>query len=393
VSFGGRIKRGPMAADVFEKQFTQIYNGLFRDPRLSFKAKGIFGLISTHRDGFGVSLESIAACATDGVAGVRTGLLELIEFQYLQRDRVRDDLGRLGEAVYFITDMPDGLIILMNPDWDTPEVQTGRSEPRCDSPTLAEPNLAEPTLDDRTHKKTNHQKTSGKNIKDVALRAEGAPGRRRQSTGSSPREAAGGSAAPGKSKPGRLTKQQNAAVDAVFALLPEALRTSVPRRARGLPQAILEALGAGEPWERTPEQLVQYRVMPRWDLHWASEYYAGKLPTAPIGPLRAMLKRDQLCNDFRCDEHVEVDSGQPCRSCEGKRLNNRGDKAARGNPDQGSETPRPEAGKPPAPAEVPGQRPAPTGWPRCAKCRNPMQTVNQKLCRDCQEDARYDALV
>jgi hypothetical protein len=154
VSFGGRIKRGPMAADVFEQQFTQIYNGLFRDTRLSFKAKGIFGLISTHRDGFGISLESIAACSTDGIAGVRTGLQELIACNYLQRDRARDEFGRLGESVYFITDMPDGLVILMNPGWDVPEVETGRSEPKCDSPTLAEP-----TLDDRSDKKTTSKHT------------------------------------------------------------------------------------------------------------------------------------------------------------------------------------------------------------------------------------------
>lgn len=146
-----------MAADVFEQQFTQIYNGLFRDTRLSFKAKGIFGLISTHRDGFGISLESIAACSTDGIAGVRTGLQELIAFNYLQRDRARDDMGRLGESVYFITDMPDGLVILMNPGWDAPEVETGRSEPKCDSPTLAEP-----TLDDRSDKKTTSKHTNSK---------------------------------------------------------------------------------------------------------------------------------------------------------------------------------------------------------------------------------------
>lgn len=34
--FGAGIRRGVMAAD----QFTQIANGLFRDPRLSSKAKG-----------------------------------------------------------------------------------------------------------------------------------------------------------------------------------------------------------------------------------------------------------------------------------------------------------------------------------------------------------------
>ena len=59
MSPGNRIQRGPMAAD----RFTQISNALFRDPRITFKAKGIFGLISTHREGFGLSIRSIAKFA------------------------------------------------------------------------------------------------------------------------------------------------------------------------------------------------------------------------------------------------------------------------------------------------------------------------------------------
>lgn len=92
--FGGSIRRGPMAADAFQAQFTQIHNALFRDRRLSFKAKGIFGLISTHRDGFGVSQAAIASFSTDGVAAVGSGLKELIGFGYLQRERKRNGLGR-----------------------------------------------------------------------------------------------------------------------------------------------------------------------------------------------------------------------------------------------------------------------------------------------------------
>ncbi len=91
MSGNGFIRRGPMAADVFEQQFTQIHNAVFRDNRMSFKAKGIFGLISTHRDGYGLSIESIVACSTDGVAAVRTGLNELEKFGYLVRRQERLD--------------------------------------------------------------------------------------------------------------------------------------------------------------------------------------------------------------------------------------------------------------------------------------------------------------
>jgi hypothetical protein len=100
----------------------------------------------------------------------------------------------------------------------------------------------------------------------------------------------------------------------VWALLPADLVAQVPRNARGLEDAILDALAAGRPEERTADQLVTHRVMPRWDRHWATEFYAGRLD-APVGALRAMLERDPLCNDARCDEHVEVDTGEPCRAC------------------------------------------------------------------------------
>ncbi|MFE6086017.1 hypothetical protein [Streptomyces virginiae] len=177
----GFIRRGPMAADVFEQQFTRIHNAVFRDRRMSYKAKGIFGLISTHRDGFGLSIESLTSFSTDGVSAVRTGLNELEKFGYLQRDQQRLNgptadnpnakKGSFGAVEYFITDMPDGLVISIpapesapgpapeeNPSSDpscenrTTE-RTPRSEPSCDFPHADEPHA-----EDHRRKKTNLQK-------------------------------------------------------------------------------------------------------------------------------------------------------------------------------------------------------------------------------------------
>ncbi|GAA5207128.1 hypothetical protein [Streptomyces thinghirensis] len=58
-----------MAAD----QFTQIANGLFRDARLSYRAKGIFGYISTHRSGWRVTLADLDRVGPDGRDVVRAG--------------------------------------------------------------------------------------------------------------------------------------------------------------------------------------------------------------------------------------------------------------------------------------------------------------------------------
>lgn len=89
-------------------EFTQVRNRLFRDERLSEKAKGIFGHISTHRDGYGVSAESLARESTDGVASIKSGLRELERFGYLVREQERRSNGTLGETFYMITDEPAG---------------------------------------------------------------------------------------------------------------------------------------------------------------------------------------------------------------------------------------------------------------------------------------------
>lgn len=154
----GRIRRGSMAASVLQRDFTQIHNRLFRDSRLSFKAKGIFGLISTHRDGYGVSADWIADASTDGVAAVKTGLRELERYGYLVRHQeVRKD-GTKGSMTYTITDMPSSEPVDGNePAASTcDDAQTRRSEPLVDYPPADEP----PTVD-RTHKKTNSKNTSG----------------------------------------------------------------------------------------------------------------------------------------------------------------------------------------------------------------------------------------
>ncbi|MFB7475580.1 hypothetical protein [Kitasatospora sp. NPDC056184] len=171
----GFIERGPMAADQFEAHFTRIANQLFRDPRISFKAKGIFGLISTHKDGFGLSLESIAAASTDGVSAVRTGLQELERHRYLVRARERNEAGHLKQTRYWITDMPDGIVITLDPGAEpgTDAAGAPRSEPECENgilddpadqvpgsgPECGFPQVDAPPVDDDPHKKTNIQKT------------------------------------------------------------------------------------------------------------------------------------------------------------------------------------------------------------------------------------------
>lgn len=87
--FGAGIRRGVMAAD----HFTQIANGLF-------------GLISTHRDGWPMNVTDLARRSRDGEATVKNGLKELEKHGFLPRECERHPDGTLAAAAYFITDLP-----------------------------------------------------------------------------------------------------------------------------------------------------------------------------------------------------------------------------------------------------------------------------------------------
>ncbi|GAA2702644.1 hypothetical protein GCM10010095_71660 [Streptomyces anthocyanicus] len=138
---GAGIRRGVMAGD----QFTQISNALFRDGRLSFKAKGIFGYISTHRDGWQVTVAELVRRGREGVDAVATGLKQLEQHGFLHRTRERNPNGTLGQALYVITDLP--------------APQNTRSQPESGFPRLDEPTLADPGTKNTSRKKTNKQKT------------------------------------------------------------------------------------------------------------------------------------------------------------------------------------------------------------------------------------------
>ena len=102
VSAGVGVRRGKLGG----VPFTQVSNALFRDGRISFKAKGLFGLIASHRSGWRVSVTALVGCGREGRDAVRAGLMELERFGYLCRERVRQADGTLGPVVYVITDQP-----------------------------------------------------------------------------------------------------------------------------------------------------------------------------------------------------------------------------------------------------------------------------------------------
>ncbi|MFJ8769574.1 hypothetical protein [Streptomyces clavifer] len=417
--FGGSIRRGPMAADAFQAQFTQIHNALFRDRRLSFKAKGIFGLISTHRDGFGVSRAAISGFSTDGIAAVSSGLKELVALGYLQRSRTRNEAGQLGEAEYFITDMPDGLILSVDPGFAPLDQgpgageQTRRSEPGCENRTQvaagqtrrSEPKCGFPTLENRLHKKTTTSKKTNKNKNDAAAPRSGGTSVRTSTSGSGAREARSGSAAsattpprpdqneahPGRPEGGRSgggretrhTAAELATVRSVRAFYPPELLDVLPELPR-VSSAILSAMRTDG---RTAEQLGE-RIQYRWIHHgYAAKHAAGKL-SSPVGAAVAMvrpLRRGDryACADARCENGRDVITGVECRLCEVRITDQKATRRSRKGP----------AGTPGGNAS-PGASRAPEGHTGhlkdCAEpsCRQPIPAAGGPLCPACVIDAQ-----
>lgn len=206
----------------------------------------------------------------------------------------------------------------------------------------------------------------------------------RQASAGSRGSRSGGSAASGKTKPDPLTREEKRQYDAVVAVLPPALAGLVPKNApRDLKQAVLDALAADSPASRTPQQLVDFRLMPKWDKHYSSRGQAGAL-LRPVGVLVAMLRRDAECQDDRCDERINVDTGEPCRLCALRGVDRRADcKNGRAVPAPQADT----AGRP-APRTAPAD-----GIPR-STCNGtacggvPIMlvgpAVEDGLCRECR---------
>lgn len=317
--FGSRIERGQMAAD----RFTQISNALFRDPRLSFKAKGVFGLISTHRDGYGLTVAAIVKSGREGRDAVQSALAELEQHGYLERVQQHGEDGKFAGVVCRITDMPAHLYELLGDEATRLPAQTrtgdiATSEPLTDFPSTDEPAPGNPHPKNTSHKNTRVEEDEGE-----APSARSAHDARRASTGSSARTKQSGSAAsdtagttPGKGrrKGPALTSEQVAAVAVVEGAMPQRLAERLPYGQ--LPTSVRQLIAA-ELEHRTAPQLAQ-RVTRRWEAHrYANDALSqeGRGITSPVGVAVALVRSGE-CPDLSCEDGFMVDTRAACRACE-----------------------------------------------------------------------------
>jgi hypothetical protein len=83
--------------------YTTLRNCWLRDPRISLKAKGLLGYLSSHSEHYRCSQAQMIAESDDGRAAVRTALAELEDAGYLTRIPMRS-AGRYAEDDYTLAD-------------------------------------------------------------------------------------------------------------------------------------------------------------------------------------------------------------------------------------------------------------------------------------------------
>lgn len=123
------------------KNYTVMSNYHLRDKNLSLKTIGLLSLILSLPEDWDYSQAGLAAICKDGEDSIRSGLKELEKYGYLERERERDENGRMRGTIYHI--------------YETPK---RTSEPTLDSPTLENPILVNPTLENPTQEKPRQEK-------------------------------------------------------------------------------------------------------------------------------------------------------------------------------------------------------------------------------------------
>ena len=107
--------------------YTTMCNYHLRDQSISLKAKGMLSMLLSLPDTWRYSVRGLAAISLEGVDGIMTALKELETHGYLERRRLRQANGRLGQVEYIIYEMPV-------------------NEPCPDSPCLEKPYMEKPYM-------------------------------------------------------------------------------------------------------------------------------------------------------------------------------------------------------------------------------------------------------
>lgn len=120
------------------EDYSIIANSVFKDKRLSWKAKGLLTNMLALPADWDYSMAGLVTLADDGESAVRTGLKELEKFGYLKRTPVREQ-GKIVDWEYSIYEKP----VVENPQVVNPQVENQTQYNTKKSKTKKLNNIAE----------------------------------------------------------------------------------------------------------------------------------------------------------------------------------------------------------------------------------------------------------
>jgi hypothetical protein len=88
------------------KDYTTICNRIFKDRRLSLKAKGLLAMLLSFSDSWNLSIKGLIAILKEGETAIRSTMNELIKHGYVERERVKNKKGVLIGIDYTVFESP-----------------------------------------------------------------------------------------------------------------------------------------------------------------------------------------------------------------------------------------------------------------------------------------------
>jgi hypothetical protein len=88
------------------KDYTTICNRIFKDRRLSLKAKGLLAMLLSFSDSWKLSISGLYAILKEGKVSIRSTMNELIKYGYVERERVKDIKGVYIGINYIVFESP-----------------------------------------------------------------------------------------------------------------------------------------------------------------------------------------------------------------------------------------------------------------------------------------------
>ena len=131
------------------KDYTVMANHHLRNKELSLKAKGLLSLMLSLPDDWDYTTKGLAMICKDGVDSICSTVRELESAGYIQRRRIRDDHGRLGEIEYTILEHP----------------VKAEPSPKRENPVLENPVLEKPEQENPKQEKPEQEKPAQLNTK------------------------------------------------------------------------------------------------------------------------------------------------------------------------------------------------------------------------------------